>query len=192
MPVNSIWLGALPEEDFGSEDIYSYDDTTTVLARGIKFANGIAVDKDETYVVFAETFGVNLLKYNLQDGTLEVLIHSLDLPGYLDGVDCSWSTGKCYSVMISAIVPIHKLWNRLPSSLSKLLRNVAMMLPRSIAPAVKQFGGIVEVDPVTKDFRFLLDPTGQDIHMLAGVTVHKNKLYLGSLENDFIGVYSLE
>ena len=36
----------------------------------------------------------------------------------------------------------------------------------------------------------LQDPTGTDIAALTGVTVHDNKLYLGSLHNDFIGVYT--
>ena len=101
----------------GTGRVLVYDpamDETAVLVHGIKFSNGITVDKDEMYILFAETFGVNLLKYNLQGekaGIVEVVIHSKDLPGYLDGVNCSWKTGKCYSVMPSSIVPIHKLWN---------------------------------------------------------------------------------
>ena len=48
------------------------------------------------------------------------------------------------------------------------------------------------VDPHTKEYVDLIqDPTGKDIGALTGVTVHDNKLYLGSLENDFVGVYDL-
>jgi hypothetical protein len=166
-------------------------DITTILAPDLRFANGIAVDKDETYLIVAETFGVNLLKFHLSNGTMETLIASQDLPGYLDGVDCSWTTGLCYAVMPSAIVPIHKFWNLLPIKASQLLRTVIMLLPRWMAPPVQKFGGLLEVHPITNEFRFILDASGQDISMLTGVTVHKDKLYLGSLVNKYIGVYNL-
>jgi Strictosidine synthase len=178
----------------GTGRLLQYDprtDTTTVLARGLHFANGIGVDKDETYLVFAETFGVTLRQYHLHNHSLDVLIHGRDLPGYLDGVDCSWTTNLCYAVMPSAIVPVHKLWLQLSPTWSQVLRTLLLTLPRFLATAVQPFGGLVEVNPVTKEFRLILDPTGKDVAMLTGVTVHGNKLYLGSLHNDYIGVYDL-
>jgi Strictosidine synthase len=178
----------------GKGRLLQYDphtDTTTILAQDLKFANGIAVDKDESYLIVAETFGVNLLKYNLANGTMETLIGSRDLPGYLDGVDCSWTTGLCYAVMPSAIVAIHKFWNYLPIKGSQLFRTMLLLMPSWLMPAVKKFGGLVEVDPITKEFRFILDASGKDVSMLTGVTVYKNKLYLGSLKNKYIGVYNL-
>lgn len=167
-------------------------DSTTILATDLKFPNGLGIDKDETYLVFAETFGVNLWKYNLSSGTMEILIASQDLPGYLDGVDCSWTTGLCYTVMPSAIVPLHHFLNFVPIQVSQILRTFLLLLPKWLAPPVKKFGGVVEVNPSTKEFRLLLDPTGKDISMITGVTVFKNKLYLGSLSNKFIGVYNLQ
>jgi sugar lactone lactonase YvrE len=166
-------------------------DRTTILATDLKFPNGIGIDKDETYLVFAETFGVNLWKYHLGNGTMELLIGSQDLPGYLDGVDCSWTTGLCYAVMPSAIVPLHHFLNYVPMQVSQALRNIILLLPKWLAPSVKKFGGMVEVNPNTKEYRLLLDPTGKDISMITGVTVYKNKLYLGSLSNKYIGVYNL-
>ena len=173
-------------------------DETTILARNLHFANGVAVDKDETHVLVAETFGVHLHRYSLQDATLTTVVSSEQLPGYLDGVDCSWDTtnknsgGKCYAVMISAIVPLHKLLNALPGPLSQFLRNVIMMLPRFLAPPVKKFGGVVEFDPASPEQpRLFLDPVGKDISGMTGVTVHKGKLYLGSLKNDYVGVYEV-
>ena len=38
----------------------------------------------------------------------------------------------------------------------------------------------------------LQDPRGEDIGMLTGVTLWDEKLYLGSLHNDYIGVYDLQ
>jgi Strictosidine synthase len=174
--------------------ILQYDphtDTTSILAENLRFANGIAVDKDETYLVVAETFGVNLWKYHLSNGTMEVLVASRDLPGYVDGVDCSWTTGLCYAVMPSAIIPVHFFLNSLPVKPSQLLRTMLLMLPPWMAPAVSPFGGLLEVDPISKEYSFILDPKGTDVGMLTGVTAYKDKLYLGSLKNDYIGVYNL-
>ena len=69
------------------------------------------------------------------------------------------------------------------------------MLPRTLIPKVQPYGGIVVLDPdKTQSSSFvqlLQDPNGKDIGHLTGVTVHNNKLYLGSLQNDFVGVYDL-
>jgi hypothetical protein len=66
-----------------------------------------------------------------------------------------------------------------------------MLLPPALAPKPKPYGGLYEFDAETGNLTVIQDPTGQDIGMLTGVTVHDNKLYLGSLRNDYIGVYSL-
>jgi sugar lactone lactonase YvrE len=167
---------------------------TKVLADTLAFANGIAVDKDESYAVFAETFGPALKKLYLKGpnaGTVETVIGSEHLVGYPDGVDCSWTTGLCYAVMPSAVVPIHKFVNAVHPVLSVFLRTLLMALPKALAPPVKRYGGVIEVNPTTNQYRYIQDPTGHDISFLTGVTEHDGKLYLGSLENDFIGIYSL-
>jgi sugar lactone lactonase YvrE len=183
----------------GTGRILEYDPSTdqvSVLATGFRFANGIAVSKDESYVFFVETFGIRLWKYHLKGekkGELEVVADSKDMTGYLDGADCDWSKPeKCYAVMPSAIVPMHKLWNMLPEALDVLFRTFLMSLPRTLAPSVKSYGAILEVDSVTKEVRYIQDPSGEDISMITGVTVHRNKLYLGSLKNAYIGVYTLD
>ena len=52
--------------------------------------------------------------------------------------------------------------------------------------------GVVEIDPGNGQTRLLQDPHGEDIGMLTGVTLWDEKLYLGSLHNDYIGVYDLQ
>jgi sugar lactone lactonase YvrE len=59
-------------------------DEVTVLARDIWFANGIAVDADEEYLVFAETFRLGLAKYYLggiKQGTVEYIVKGSPSPG---------------------------------------------------------------------------------------------------------------
>jgi hypothetical protein len=169
-------------------------DTTSILASGFAFANGIAVDKDETFIAIAETFGFSMLKYHLQgdkQGSVEIMAQHFT--GYPDGADCSWSTGLCYTPMPSSVLPLMKLIAKLPNSINTALRNVLMALPRSVAPKIVPYGGVVEIDPMnSRQTRLLQDPHGEDIGMLTGVTLWDEKLYLGSLHNDFIGVFDLQ
>ncbi|GKZ00314.1 hypothetical protein MPSEU_000984300 [Mayamaea pseudoterrestris] len=171
-------------------------DTTRVLVGDLNFANGIAVDKDEQYLIVSQTFGPRVSKYYLKGdkaGTLETILGPNQLTGYPDGADCAWEGNrKCYAVLPSAFSPIHALYSKLPDPMDRVLRVILLLLPRWLAPRVQKYGGIVEFDPMTKVHRYIQDPTGKDIAMLTGVTIYNNKLYLGSLENDYIGVYTLE
>jgi sugar lactone lactonase YvrE len=180
----------------GTGRLLQYDPSTdevSVLARNIHFANGVAVDENEDFLFLSETFGPRLLKYDLKAGGfqgLEVVVDNKDITGYVDGLDCAGT--KCYAVMPSAISPVHKLWSMLPAAVDVFVRTLIMALPKSFMPPVQKYGGILEVDPSTGAFRYFQDPNGLDIAMLCGVTEHDGKLYLGSLENDYIGVYNLE
>jgi hypothetical protein len=162
-------------------------DKTIVLAKHLHFPNGIGTDPQEKSLIFAETFGVRLTKYDLATGELTTVIDGKDFPGYLDGVDCA--AQKCYAVMPSAIVPVHKVLNMLPTALSTLARSILMALPKALAPPVKKFGGIIEYNLQDGTHRTFLDPTGTNISMLTGATWHNKRLYLGSLQNDYIGVF---
>lgn len=181
-----------------------YDPSTgkvDILASGISFANGVAVNKEETFVLMAETVSGKILKYNLESidndesqqsktgGTLEVLVDQL--LGYPDGMDCSHKTGKCYAVMPVMTKPVRSL-AKLPPMLNLVLRGLMMIIPRSFYPEIKTGGCVVELDPEEgKLLRVLLDPEGDDISDLTGVTVNGDKLYFGSLRNDYIGVYNM-
>lgn len=169
-------------------------DTTSILSSGFAFANGVAVDKDENFVMIAETFSFSMLKYHLQgdkQGTVEIMAQRLT--GYPDGADCSWSTGLCYTPMPSSALPLVKLIAKLPNSINVALRNLLMALPRSMAPKVVPYGGVAEIDPINaRQTRLFQDPRGEDIGMLTGVTLWDEKLYLGSLHNDYIGVFNLQ
>lgn len=172
--------------------ILSFDPKTQnvdVVATGIRFANGISVDKNEQYLIVAETFGPRILKYELTTGTTNVLIDTPDLPGYPDGVDCAGN--KCYAAIPSSIVPLHRLVNALPGPMSVLLRGLVMALPRRFAPNTKPYGGIIEFDIHTGASRLYQDPLGEDVSFLTGVAVHEGKLFLGSLKKAFVGVMEL-
>lgn len=175
--------------------LLEYDPQTNqirVLVRDLHFANGVGIGPDESFIFVAETFGLRLLKYHLtgsRNGTTETLVESKDMPGFPDGADCN--NKRCYAAMPSAIVPLAKLLYKIPHPFDKGLRNIMMMLPKVLVPKAIPYGGVVEVDSTTKELRYFQDPYAEDIGMLAGVTAWDNRLYLGSLTNNFVGVYDL-
>lgn len=168
-----------------------------VLADGLWFANGVAVDKEETFIMISETFSSRALKYHLdgkRKGTLEVMADKF--PGYPDGADCSFTNGKCYAPLPSSEPGIMKFLHKLPNYLDLLPRALVMLLPRSLSPKVVKYGGVVEIFHENSEHesyisKIIQDPTGEDISMLTGVTEYDGKLYLGSLKNDYIGVFDL-
>ena len=172
-------------------------DKIHVQARNIWFANGLAVDEEETFIMLSKTSMGRLLKYNLvgpNQGKLEVVVDGL--PGLVDGADCD--KAYCYSPLPSLWPALVRRLRSLPPSMEAWLKTFLMMLPKSLAPKATKYGGVVEVAVTTGDesssgkiTRFFQDPSGECIHGITGVTVHDGKLYLGSLENNFIGVLDL-
>lgn len=68
-----------------------------------------------------------------------------------------------------------------------------MMMPKKLIPAARPYASIAILDPNTNTLVDLLqDPRGKDVKTMTGITFYGGKLYLGSLYNDYIGVYSLD
>lgn len=165
-----------------------------VLADGIAFANGVAVDESERFVLISETSRFRVLKYHLvgpKQGEVEVMVDSL--VGHVDGVDCSSnSSGLCYIAIPTCVSSIVKILFKMPNNIEAIVRTMIMMLPKSFVPSPDNFTGVLEIDSKQGIARRMIqDPNGEDVKMITGVTVHGKKLYLGSLHNDFIGVYDL-
>ena len=136
------------------------------------------------------------MKYHLKGekaGQTEKVLD--EFPGVLDGVDCS-KTGKCYVAMPSTVsAPLTALFS-LPSFLNTILRTFLLMLPRNATPDAESYGGFAEIDPGSTNSQariisVIQDPDGSDIKFITGVTEFGGKVYLGSLHNDYIGVYDL-
>jgi len=177
-----------------------YDPTINkvdVLADGIWFANGIAVDPaNEEFVIISETSMMRTLKYHLKGdkvGTLEVMYDRL--VGLADGADCNERGDKCY-IAIPTTIPgiVQALHHRyMPKILEAALKTLVMMLPKSLAPKPVPYGGVVEitVESGSTTLRLFQDPYGNDMQLITGVAEKDGKVYLGSLHNSFIGVLDL-
>lgn len=172
-------------------------DEVDVLVDNLWFANGVAIDREEKFVLAVETFSGRVLKYHLigpKKGETEVIVPTL--AGYPDGVDCDFSPGGlCYVTIVYRQSFLLDLIYSLPSLAETFVRTILMMVPPWSMPEAIKYGGVLEFDPNDGNegsMRLLQDPTGDDIHTINGVTVHSGKLYFGSLANNFIGVYNLD
>lgn len=163
-----------------------------LVASGAAFANGVAVDKDESYVLYISTFEGALMKYHL-NSKREGPERLLGDTGILDGVDCSFQRGLCYIAVVSTVSPFVATLFSMPS----WIRSLVLMVPRNWIPAPQLYGGAAEIHPgdgntPARIIRLFQDPDGRDVRMVAGVTEHKGNLYIGSLHSNFVSVVSLD
>jgi len=168
-----------------------------VLATGVAYANGVAVNKDETYVLYVSTFEVSVMKYHLngKEGGPERILDQFT--GFLDGLDCSFQIDICYAAIPSSLSPVVSAIFSLPSWVGRPIRSFLMMIPRTWTVKAVAYGGVAEIhvgDGVSPSriTRLFQDPDGRDLSMVTGVTEHMGKLYLGSLHNNYVGVLTLE
>ncbi|KAL7460057.1 hypothetical protein ACHAXS_000524 [Conticribra weissflogii] len=169
-----------------------------VLATGAAFANGVAVDKDETFILYTSTYEGAVMKYFLdgdKKGQSEKIL--TQFPGFLDGADCSFERGTCYVAIPSTISPLAGLVFSMPDFIGKPIRSLLMILPRWMTPNAEPYGGVAEIYPGSATIppsvkRIFQDPDGRDVNIITGVTEFKGKLYLGSLHENYITVYDLD
>jgi len=132
-----------------------------ILATGVAFANGVAVDVDEAFVLYTSTFDASIRKYHL-DGSGEERVQGV-FPGVVDGADCSFQTGLCYIAIPTPLSPFVSAIFAATPWLSRHLRSLVMMLPRMLSPPAQPYGGVVEIHPgvpasITRLFQ---DPDGK-------------------------------
>ncbi len=170
-------------------------DEVKVLAMGIHFANGVAVNKDETIVMVVEGSMFRILMYHLagpKQGELEVAVDNL--PGFVDGIDYDHTSGMWYATLPSNVVTLMKILYKMPQIVEAVFRTMLLIVPKRFSPQPESYTGIVEIARVGSEYkvkRIVQDPDGEDIRMITGVTVKDSQLFLGSLVNNFVGVYDL-
>jgi len=169
-----------------------------ILATNVAFANGVAVDKDESFVLYTSTYDGSVRKYHLsgeREGS--IVPTSLQFPGFLDGADCSFQRGLCYVAIPTTVPPIMSAIFSMPPWMGIPIRSLLMMIPRTWAPKPVRYGAAAEIHPGNENtpariLRIFQDPDGRDMEMVTGVTEHEGKLYLGSLHSNCVGVVSLD
>ena len=166
-----------------------YDPTTgkaRTLLKGLYFANGIALSKDDSFVLVNETYRYRITRYWLKgpkSGQHDIFIDNL--PGFPDGVS---SSGRGTFWVALPTVRNHQLDSLHPHP---LLKNLVAKLPDALRPTPPSFGLVLELDENAGILRSLQDPDGNHYPFITSAQERDGALYLGSLENDSIARLSL-
>jgi sugar lactone lactonase YvrE len=157
-----------------------------VLLRGLHFANGVALSRDEAFVLVSETYRYRIVRYWLKGpraGTSEVFAEGL--PGFPDNLD-SHPRGGFWVALFTVRNPVADALAPRPWARSLLAK-----LPRFAWPKPAPYGLVLELDGQGRILRSLQDPGGRRVRQVTAAREHEGRLWLGSLEEPWIGRIAL-
>jgi sugar lactone lactonase YvrE len=152
----------------------------------LRFANGVALAVDESYVVVAETGGYCLTRLWLvgpRAGTVDVLVDNL--PGFADNI----STGTDGLIWIAVANPRDRLLDRLVP-LPGAVRRAIWALPERLHPRPTSTVWVMAVDGdgrTVHDFHASCASFG----FVTGVREHHGTVHLGSLTSTAIAHFAV-
>lgn len=165
--------------------LYSYDPKTKkteLLMDSLHFANGIALNGDESFLLVNETASYRIYKYWLKGpkaGTSEIFADNL--PGFPDNLSYN-DKGTFWVAFANPRNP--DLDKIMPSP---FIRKIVWRLPEFVQPQVVRYSMVMAFDEAGNLLHNLQDTNGA----LAPITsAHEigDKLYMGSLSDDAWGV----
>jgi sugar lactone lactonase YvrE len=153
----------------------------TTLARGITFANGVALAPDASFVLVADTGSYRILRHWLtgpRRGQTETLLDNL--PGFPDNI----TRGLDGRFWVGLIAPRNALVDALADQ--PFLRKVLMRLPGFLLPEGRAYGHVIAFDASGTVRASLQDPDGRYRQTTSALET-ADYLYVGSLEMPTIG-----
>lgn len=158
----------------------------SVLLKDIYFANGVALSKDEDFVLINETYRYRIIRYWLEGpraGTHDIFIDNL--PGFPDNISSN-RRGTFWVALFTVRNPLTDFAHPYP-----FLKALVSRLPRALWPKPKPYGLVLALDEQGTITSSLHDPTGEHLKEITSAKEYNGYLYLGSLHNDRIGKYEL-
>ncbi len=160
--------------------------TTTVLLPDMCFANGVALSKNEDFLLVNETYRFRILRYWLKgERAGEWDVFAENLPGYPDNITQS-GRGTFWLALFT-------VRNEQADWLSPrpFIKGVLAKLPAFLWPQPQPYAFVVQFDEEGRMLDSLQDPTGRHLREVTSAFEHDGYLYLGSLHNDRIGKFKL-
>ncbi|XP_017976061.1 PREDICTED: protein STRICTOSIDINE SYNTHASE-LIKE 10 [Theobroma cacao] len=163
----------------------------TVLLRGLAFANGVALSKDSSFVLVAETTTCRILRLWLRGpnaGNVEVFS---ELPGFPDNIRRNmkgefWVALHAKKGLVAKLALSYSLFGntvlKLPLSFKQLHSLFIGGKPHAIAVKLSENGEILEV---------LEDTEGKTMRFISEVEEKDGKLWIGSVMMPFVGIHHL-
>jgi len=162
------------------------DGDVEVMLDGLRFANGVAVSTDESYVAVAETAGRTVTRQWLAGPRAGEVDHlAQDLPGYPDNI----ARGSDGLIWVTIASPKDPLIERLMTG-PMLARRLAWRLPAIMQPKPKRTARVMAFDDtgaVVHDCQ--LDASA--FHMVTGVREHQGRVWVGSLHEPAVACFDL-
>ena len=175
-------------EGRGNGRLYAYypnTKQTKLLLDDLRFANGIAVAHDQSYVLVNETGRYRTYRYWLtgaKKGQSDLFIENL--PGFPDGI----SQGLDGLYWIALVSPRQQALDDIASNI--FMKNLIAKLPAAAQPAAVHYGFVLGVDGNGQVQYNLQDPKG-GFAEITSIQQFGGDIYLGSLYEDKIAKYSL-
>lgn len=146
---------------------------------GLAFANGVALDPFERFVLVAETARHRIFRLWIagpRKGEEEIVID--DLPGYPDGISTG-TDGVFWVALASPRKPELDALGPLP-----WVRDQIAKLPSWMQPGPARTARVLGIDAEGNVLHDHLDPTGQSIHVVTSVQERGGFLWFGSLVDE--------
>lgn len=160
---------------------------TRVVARGLSFANGIALSADERSLFVSETGRYRVWKIDasandvdVSDGSLAARVLLDNLPGYPDNL----MRGRDGRIWLGLFRPRNRAADGLSGK--PFLRKVLLRLPRVLLPVGDPSGHVFAFDENGEVVEDLQDPLGA-YPETTGATETVDRLYIHSLHAPLIG-----
>ena len=161
--------------------------TTRIVARGLSFANGVALSKDEQTLFVAETgryrvwkIAVAAANLDVSQGSPQASVLLENLPGYPDNL----MRGLDGRIWLGFSGPRSKEVDAMADR--PFLRAVTMRLPRALWPLPKAYGHVMAFTEDGKVVADLQDPSGAYPES-TGVTETADRLYVQNLHLKVLG-----
>lgn len=145
-----------------------------ILAEGLKFANGVALDADESHLYVCQTTGCNVLRYEIR-------------------ADGSLGPAEPYGPVLGPAIPEGSPILKLPPpevlATLGLTDGCGFDVEGNLWVTLVTANKIVAIRPNGNVVTVLEDPSGQTLRAPTNVTwggADMRDLYIGSIENDYI------
>lgn len=184
--LEAFMLDSLEGRPNGRILVYNPEQNSTkVLLKDSYFPNGIALSRDEDFLIFTETVMARLVKYYLKGekkGTTEVI--NENLPGFPDNIHYNYKKGILYVGIVGQRDGLTDLLWKTP-----FLKKLLPLFPSVLAAmdVTRKMARVVVVDESGNPLKTYQDPTGKVVGFVTGGVEVDGYLYVGSLRDDFVG-----
>ena len=164
--------------------------STRLVAKGLSFANGVALSQDEQHLFVNETGKYRVWKISIQANELDINTSTTsnalasilldNLPGYTDNL----MRGLNGKIWLGFAKPRNPTIDGMANK--PFMRQLTLRLPRSLWPIPKAYGHVIAFTEDGKIIADMQDPSGQYPETTA-VTETADRLYIQSLHAKGLG-----